>query len=118
MIRQVNFYRTSSGNCPVETFLEDLSGKRAQKVAWVLALIEELDVVPAQYFKKLTGTDDLWEVRVKIARETIRLLGFFDGRQLIILTNGFVKKTQQLPHKEIQLAEKRKQIYLRRQSNE
>lgn len=44
------------GGSPVEDFLDSLSSKQAQKVAWVLRLIEAIDSVPAQYLKKLPGT--------------------------------------------------------------
>jgi hypothetical protein len=63
-MRTVNFYRTKSGIRPIEDFLDSLSGKQAQKVVWVLRLIEELDVVSTQYLKKLVNTDDIWEVRI------------------------------------------------------
>jgi len=43
------------GALPVEEFLASLNPKQAQKVAWVLQLAEELDLVPVQYFKKLVG---------------------------------------------------------------
>jgi hypothetical protein len=75
-MRTVNFYRTKSGNCPIEDFLDSLSGKQAQKVVWVLRLIEELDVVPTQYLKKLVNTDDIWEVRIQFGGNIFRLLGF------------------------------------------
>jgi len=52
-MREIHFYRTEAGYCPVEKFLDSLPGKQAQKVAWVLKLIEELDFVPVQYFKNL-----------------------------------------------------------------
>jgi len=55
-MREILFYRTESGLSPVEEFLDSLESKQAQKVAWVLQLIEELDVVPTQYFKKLVNT--------------------------------------------------------------
>jgi hypothetical protein len=54
-VREIIFYRTPSGACPVEEFLDSLTGKQAQKVAWVLHLVEELDSVPVQYFKKLSA---------------------------------------------------------------
>ena len=92
-MRIVNFYRTESGNCPLEDFLDSLSGKQAKKVVWVLRLIEELDNVPGQYLKKLVSTEDIWEVRVQFGGDIFRLLGFFDGSTLLILTNGFVKKS-------------------------
>lgn len=113
-MRTVNFYRTSSGVAPVEIFLDSLSGKQAQKVVWVLRLIEELPTVPTQYFKKLVGTDEIWEVRIGFGNDIFRLLGFLDGGQVVILTNGFAKKTQKTPVQEIALAEQRKREYLSR----
>lgn len=113
-MRTVNFYRTESGSCPVEEFLDSLSGKQVQKVIWVLRLIEELDVVPGQYLKKLVNTDDIWEVRIQFGGNIFRLLGFFDGARLMILTNGFAKKSQKTPHQEIGVATRRKNEYLSR----
>jgi phage-related protein len=77
-------------------------------------LIEELDTIPAQYLKKLTGTEDVWEVRVQVGNDTIRLLGFFYGSRFLVLTNGFAKKTRKTPPKEIALAETRRRDYLNR----
>jgi len=96
--------------------LDGLNGKQAQKVAWILKLVEELDTVPVQYFKKLINTDDIWEVRVQFGGDIFRLLGFFDEDEdmLVVLTNGFAKKTQKIPPQEIKLAEQRKQDYLSR----
>lgn len=113
-MREIIFYRKQSGDCPIEVFLDSLSGKQAQRVAWVLRLIEELDTIPAQYLKKLTGTEDVWEVRVQVGNDTIRLLGFFYGSRFLVLTNGFAKKTRKTPPKEIALAETRRRDYLNR----
>ena len=85
-MREIIFYRTASGKCPVEEFLDSLSAKEAQKVTWVLRLIEELPRIPKQYFKKLTNTDDIWEVRISIGGNIFRILGFWDGPRLIVLT--------------------------------
>lgn len=60
------FYRTASEKSPIENFLDTLSSKQAQKVTWVLKLVEDLDVVPLQDFKKMESTDNLWEVRVSV----------------------------------------------------
>ena len=110
-MRTIDFYRTRSGRCPVEEFLDVLTSKQAQKIAWVLQLIEELEVVPTQYFKKLVNTEDIWEVRIQQGGNIFRLLGFFDGATLIILTQGFAKKSQKTPLDEIRLAESRKRDY-------
>ncbi len=117
-MREILFYKTDSERCPVEDFIDSLSGKQAQKVLWVLRLIEELDSVPSKYLKKLVNTKDIWEVRVGFSNDIFRFLGFFDNEQLIILTNGFAKKTQKTPVREIELAERRKQDYLSRRQND
>lgn len=75
-MREVVFYRTDSGDCPVEEFLDSLSAKQAQKVTWVMSLIEDLEVVHVKFFKKMTGTDDLWEIRVQSGSNIYRILGF------------------------------------------
>jgi len=113
-MRKIRFYRSDSGSCPIEVFLDSLSGKQAQKVAWTLQLIEDVQPVPTKYFKKLVNTDDIWEVRVQVGNNIFRLLGFMDGENLIILNHAFQKKTQKTPAKEIQIAEARKKNYLNR----
>ncbi len=117
-MREILFYKTDSGRCPVEDFIDSLSGKQSQKVLWVLRLIEELDSVPSKYLKKLVNTNDIWEVRVGFGSDIFRFLGFFDSEKLIILTNGFAKKTQKTPVREIELADRRKQDYLSRRQND
>lgn len=113
-IRTINFYRSESGVCPLENFLNTLSAKQAQKITWVLQLVEDMDVVPAQYFKKLVGSDDFWEVRVQVGNNIIRLLGFLENDKVVILNHAFQKKTQKTPKREIQIAEARKRDYLKR----
>ena len=113
-MREIHFYRTESGLCPVEEFLDSLSAKQAQKVVWVLQLIEEIDIVPAQYFKKLVSTDDIWEVRIQVGNNIFRFLGFLDDDRLVVLNHAFQKKTQKTPKKEIKIAQERKKDYLSR----
>ena len=103
-----------TGKCPVEQFLDNLSSKQAQKVTWVLKLVEELDFVPANYLKNLVNTNGILEIRIQFGKNIFRLLGFQEGKNVIILTNGFQKKTQKTPFQEIELAEKRKCEYLNR----
>lgn len=113
-MRQILFYTTTSGYCPVKESLDGLSDKTAQKIAWVLRLVRDMDRVPTNYLKKLVNTDDIWEVRVEVGHNTFRILGFFDGFKLVILTNFFQKKSQEIPLAEIRLATKRKSDYLKR----
>ncbi len=117
-MRETAFYRTESGECPIEKFLDALTAQQARKIAWVLQLIEEVDVVPVQYFKKLVNTDGIWEVRVPFGGNIFRLLGFLERGNVVILTHGFQKKTQETPRKEIKLAENRKKEYLNRRHSQ
>ena len=115
-MRKIEFYRTNSRRSPVEEFLISLPSKARQKVAFVLRIIREMHPVPAEYFKKLRSTDDIWEARIQFAGNIYRLLGFFEKDDLIILVSGFAKKTQKTPKKEIELAEQRKREYLNRKT--
>ncbi len=65
-MREILFYRTESDECPVEDFLDTLNSKQAQKVAWVMQVVEELEKVPTTYLKKLVNTDDIyWKFGLK-----------------------------------------------------
>lgn len=113
-MRKLIFYKTPGGNSPVEDFIESLPIKQRQKIAWVLKIIREMSMANRQFFKKLKGTDDIWEVRIDSGSDTFRILGFFDRGNLIVLTNGFAKKSERTPPREISLAELRKKDYERR----
>jgi len=114
LVREIVFYRTESGNCPVEEFLDALSSKHARKVTWVMQLVGELEIVRVKYFKKMTGTDDLWEIRVQSGNNIFRILGFLEERHLVVLNHAFQKKTQKTPKKEISVAEVRKKDHILR----
>ena len=108
------FYKTIEGKCSVKDFLDSLPGKVAQKVAWVLSLLEDLEVVPSTYFKKLVGTEEIWECRIQFASNAYRIFCFFEGNSVVILTHGFTKKTQKTPQQEIERAEAYRRDYLKR----
>ena len=114
MIRDVKFYKTTDGYCPVLDFIDSLSGKAARKVTWTLSLLEELESLPSTYFKKLVNTDGIWEVRVSSGSDIYRIFCFFAGNSVVILTHGLVKKTQKTPPGEIERAEAYKREYLSR----
>jgi phage-related protein len=81
------------------------------KIDYVLKIIRELDQIPSQYFKHLTGTDGLYEARIKLGNNIFRVFCFFDNGNLVVLLNGFKKKTQKTPKNEIKLAERLKKEY-------
>ncbi len=113
-MNEVHFYKTESGDCPIEQFLNSLTGKQAQKVLWVLQLLGDASVPPAQYFKRLPDTDDIWEVRVPMGHDIFELLGFMD-EQLMVLNHAFQNPTEKNQlQEEVKIAESRKQEYLNR----
>ena len=114
MKRQVVFYRSSSGKSPIEEFLDSLPGKVVQKITWVLSIIEELEIIPAKYFKKIEGVSSIYEVRIDFGGNTYRILGFFHKGDFIVLTNGFMKKSKKTPKDEISLSENRMKDFLYR----
>lgn len=110
-MRKIIFYRLNNGECPIEDYLDSLTQKQVEKVFFVLDLIEQLNMVPRKLFKKLEATDNIWEARVQYGNNIFRLLGFFDGKGLVILNHAFTKKSQKTPKKEIKKAEQRKKEY-------
>ncbi len=114
MNRTVLFYRTADGRCPVQDFLDALPSKAAQKVVWVLRLLEDLEMIPAVYFKKLTGTGEIWECRIQYGSNIYRVFCFFDRHSVVILTHGFEKKSMKTPKQEIERAEIYRRDYLNR----
>ncbi len=85
--------------------------KVKDKIIWTLDLIEELLIVPETYLKHLEGTDGLYEIRVQQRSNIFRIFCFFDEGQLIVLANGFQKKSQRTPKQEIAKAIKIKEDY-------
>lgn len=67
-------------------------------------LIEELQQVPEIYLKHLEGTNGLYEIRVQQGSDIFRIFCFFDEGQIVVLSNGFQKKTQKTPKQEISRA--------------
>lgn len=87
-----------------EKFFLGQSDKVKAKIIWTIQLIEELEWVPESFLKHIESTDGLYEIRIKLGRDIFRIFCFFDQGRLIILTNGFQKKTQKTPKKEIEKA--------------
>ena len=81
------------------------------KIYWTFDVIEDLWLVPDTYFKHIVNTDGLYEIRVQVGNDIIRIFCFFETGKLVILINGFQKKTQKTPKKEIRLALKIKSEY-------
>ena len=92
-------------------FFNEQSDVVKKKFNWTLNLISELERIPIKFFKHIEGSDGLYEIRVEVGSNIFRVFSFFDEGQLIILLNGFQKKSQKTPKNEIELANKLKKEY-------
>ena len=94
-----------------EKFFVKQKEKVKDKIVWTFELIEELERIPETYLKHLQNTEGLYEIRVQLGRDTFRIFCFFDEGKLVVTINGFQKKSQKTPRKEIVKAEKLKKQY-------
>ena len=83
-----------------------------KKFNWTLQLISTQDRIPKKFFIHMTGSDGIFEVRVEVGSDIFRVFSFFDKGNIVVLVNGFQKKTQKTPKGELKLAEKLKKEYL------
>jgi phage-related protein len=100
------FYKTY-----FDEFFAKQRNKVKDKIIWTFDLIEELQRVPETYLKHIENTDGLFEIRVQQGSDIFRIFCFFDQGQLVVLANGFQKKTQKTPKQEIEKALKIKEEY-------
>jgi phage-related protein len=94
-------------------FFSKQNQKVKDKIIWTFRLIESQSRVPEDYLKHMEGTDGLYEIRVKLGSDAFRIFCFFDEGKLIVLANGFQKKSQKTPKSEIEKALQIKQEYER-----
>jgi len=80
----------------------------------VLKLLEDLDIVPSSYSKKLVGSEEIWECRIQFGSNTYCVFCFFADNSVVVRTHGFVRKSQKTPKYEIEKAEAYRRDFLRR----
>jgi len=73
-----------------------------------------MEIVPSSYFKKLEGADEIWECRIVFGSNSYRIFCFFVENSVVVLTHGFMKKTQKTPRAEIERAETYRRDFLKR----
>jgi phage-related protein len=94
-----------------QDFFEKQRNKVKDKIIWTLELIEDIQKIPDTYLKYIENTDGLYEIRVQQGNDIFRIFCFFDQGRLLIVMNGFQKKSQKTPKKEISKALKIKVQY-------
>lgn len=83
------------------------------KIDEVLFLINVVERVPRKFLKHIEGSSGLYEVRVEVESNIYRIFCCFDEGRMVVLFNGFQKKTQKTPKSEIDKAEKLKDEYFK-----
>ena len=106
-------YETEKGTAPVEEFLDSVNVKMRAKIYGLLEILQEKgNTLRESYTKYLE--DGIYELRCKFGSDIVRVLYFFYYGGKIVLTNGFVKKMQKTPKKEIELAKIRRKDFMER----
>jgi phage-related protein len=111
-IRKIYYYKSYYLD-----FFNRQSKEVKNKLNWTLGLIASLDRIPIKYFKHIEGFEGLYEIRVESGSNIFRVFCFFDEGQLIILINGFQKKSDKTPKNEIELAARLKKQYFDEKEN-
>ena len=94
-------------------FFNNQKQKVKNKIIWTFRIIENHKQVPEDYLKHMEGTDGLYEIKVQYGGDIFRIFCFFEAEKLVVLANGFQKKTQKTPKSEIEKALKIKKEYER-----
>jgi len=106
MTREIRFYE----NHFVEFYLS-LDSTVQEKIEYVFKLIRTVDRIPQKFLKHIESTDGLYEIRIKVGSDIYRVFCCFDEGKIVILFNGFQKKSHKTPKKEIDRALRLKKEY-------
>jgi Phage-related protein len=108
IIRNLVFF-----DCYFEEFVKNLSQKVKDKIGYVLFLMTVSERIPSKFLKHIEGTDGLFEIRIEFESNIYRIFCCFDDGKLIVLFNGFHKKSQKTSQTEIQKALSIKKEYFK-----
>ena len=110
---EVEFYETESGAQPAKDFIESLDVKMRAKMMMTIGLLQDNGYELREPYSKHLS-EGIFELRAKVGSDITRVLYFFYVGQNVVLTNGFIKKTNKAPSKELDKAKKYRTDYLRR----
>ena len=109
---EIRFYEKADGTRPAEEFLNALDKPMRIKMVKMISLLGELGFNLREPYSKPID-DGIFELRAQVGNKISRILYFFVIGKRVILINGFIKKTQKTPQKEIELAKKYRKDYLK-----
>ena len=107
----IEFYEKKDGTAPARDFLESLNPKMQAKMLRTIHLLRENGTDLRSPYSKLLE-DGIFELRAKVGSDITRVLYFFFVGRQVILTHGFIKKTQKTPKQEIEQAKKYRKDYI------
>lgn len=110
---KAEFYKTKDGNKPAREFILSQETKMKAKLFGLVDMLEQYGNQLREPYSKSLG-DGIFEIRAKVGTDITRVLYFFYYEGRIILTNGFVKKTQETPSSEIKKAKQYRKEFLER----
>ena len=113
---EIEFYDKPDGTEPAKEFILNLDTKMQAKVLRTVALLRDAGPSLREPYSKPLD-DGIFEIRAKFGSDITRVLYFFVIGKKVILTNGFIKKTQKTPASEIALAKQYRADYLARKEN-
>ena len=113
---EVEFYETSSGEQQAKEFLSSLDSKMRAKLVNTIAILQNNGSELREPYSKHI-LEGIFELRAKVGSDITRVMYFFYIDRHIILTNGFIKKTQKTPPGEIEKAKKYRADYLKRKES-
>jgi phage-related protein len=108
MTREIKFYK----NYFIEFYIS-LDSSVQEKIEYVFKLIKTVERIPQKFLKHIEGTDGLYEVRIKTGSDIYRIFCCFDSGRIVVLFDGFQKRSQKTPTKEIKKALKMKEDYFK-----
>lgn len=106
MTREIRFYEKYF----IDFYLS-LNSTVQEKIEYVFKVLRTVDRIPSKFLKHIENTDGLYEIRIKVGSDIYRVFCCFDEGRVVVLFNGFQKKSQKTPKKEIDKALKLKQEY-------
>lgn len=110
---QIEFYETENGVQPAKEFLLSLDTKMRAKMVNIISILQDNGYELREPYSKYLS-EGIFELRARVGSDITRVLYFFYVDSRIVLTNGFIKKTNKTPIREIEKAKKYKADYLKR----
>ena len=113
MTREIKFYKKYFID-----FYISLDSSVQEKIEYVFKVIKTVDLIPQKFLKHIESTDGLYEIRIKVGSDIYRVFCCFDAGRIVVLFNGYQKKSQKTPKKEIKKALRIKEEYYKNKKGE